>query len=61
MNSKHASEADITYIYKINKLWIIARQLFCTEECFKEQLQIYIWKSIYEVKGKYLEVSEEHN
>lgn len=61
MNSNHAPEADITYIYKINKLWIIARQLFGTEECFKEQLQMYIWKNIYEVKAKCLEVSEEDN
>lgn len=61
MNSNYASEAGITYIYEINKLWIIARQSFGMEECFKEQLQLYVWKNIYQVKAKYLEVSEEQN
>lgn len=61
MNSNHDSEAGITYIYKVNKLWDIARQSFGTEECLKEQLQMYVWKNIYKVKAKYLEVSKEQN
>lgn len=52
MNSNHASEAGIAYICKINKLRVIARQAFGTEECFKEQLQMYVWKSILSGKSK---------
>lgn len=61
MDSNHALEAGITYIYKINKLQVIARQWFGTEECFKEQLQTDVWKNIYQIKAKYLEVSEKQN